>query len=279
MKVLKIYLKKRKEAIDRILRKPKEKYSPATFHRLRIEIKKLNAFTDLIKFCSKDFNKKDVLKPFNLIFHQAGKVRELRIQEAMLKSYFRVDFLKEYRNRLKKHRIKEQDKYFSIADKKFAISLKKKFREIGTHLTRVDEIKVNLYMENRRKQIQKLLHQDTLVPSQVHMLRKRLKRFNYNSQFLNPEKPNNPLPEVDALPEILGDWRNCQILIKHLESAINNVKMNPVVTGQLEKIKSIVSYDCELLFKEILETIKESEFLPIQPGEITPPKPMEKNDQ
>ena len=279
MKAFKIYLKKWKEAINRLLQKPKKEYSPATFHRLRIEIKKLNAVIDLVKFCSKDFDKKDVTKPFNLIFRQAGKVRDLQIQEAMLKNYFHASFLKEYRNRLKKLRIKEQNKYFSIADKKFTVGLKKKYREIEHWLILVNELKVSHYMENKIKQIEQLLHRDTLQPSQVHTLRKRLKSFNYTRKFLNLEKQNNPLKEMDELPKILGDWHDCQVIIKNLEFAINHAKMNTEEMVQFEKIMSIVSSNSEILFKEILETVHATHFFPNQTGEINPPLPKEHYDQ
>lgn len=50
MKTLTKYIKKRETVIDFLLRKPSNKYTPNTFHKLRVEIKKLNSIFDLINF-------------------------------------------------------------------------------------------------------------------------------------------------------------------------------------------------------------------------------------
>ncbi|MEO7926136.1 MAG: hypothetical protein ABIR93_05345 [Saprospiraceae bacterium] len=54
MKALQKYLKKREEAIQLIL-KPGHRFSPANFLTLRVEIKKLDAFFDLVNVANKDF--------------------------------------------------------------------------------------------------------------------------------------------------------------------------------------------------------------------------------
>ena len=72
MKLNAKYLKNRRDAINSLLEKPKRLYTPATFHKLRVELKKLDAFFDLIKFSSKDFKRKKTFKPFKLIFNHAG---------------------------------------------------------------------------------------------------------------------------------------------------------------------------------------------------------------
>ena len=65
MKLKAKYLKKRRDTINSLLEKPKRLYTPTAFHKLRVELKKLNAFFDLIKFCSKDFKQKKHLSPLN----------------------------------------------------------------------------------------------------------------------------------------------------------------------------------------------------------------------
>ena len=87
------YLKKREDAINFLLEKPTRAYTIDTFHKLRVEINKLNAFFELINFYSKDFKRKKTFKPFKLIFRQAGKVRELQVEEAILRKYFLNNFI------------------------------------------------------------------------------------------------------------------------------------------------------------------------------------------
>ena len=58
MKIGAEFLKKQEEALTFLLVKPSAKFTSNDFHQLRLEIKKLNAFLDLVNFCSNDFNRK-----------------------------------------------------------------------------------------------------------------------------------------------------------------------------------------------------------------------------
>ena len=78
------YFNKRKSTIDSILKKSNSKYNSKTIHKLRIEIKKLNALFDLIYFCENNFKQKKTFEPLKFIFRQAGKVRELQLEEEMI---------------------------------------------------------------------------------------------------------------------------------------------------------------------------------------------------
>jgi len=55
VKALVKYLEKRRSAIDSLLEMPNHKYTSGTFHKLRVEIKKLNAPFELLNFCAKEF--------------------------------------------------------------------------------------------------------------------------------------------------------------------------------------------------------------------------------
>jgi len=258
MKVITKYIKKRKETINSLLEKPKQTYTPATFHELRVEIKKLDAFFYLINFCSKGFKRKKTFKPFKLIFDQAGKVRETQVEEVILKKYFLIRLLKEYRESLKKHQLKEQEDYFSLANKKFVARLKKMYRKIAPFLAQVDKKKVNRYMKTKRKIIKKLLSQNSIQSPQVHDLRKRLKKFHSNLKSLDMEKQYKPLPKEDILPDLLGKWHDGQIIIRHLKKAMDTVGINSKESIQLEKIKAKISSKSEILFKKINAAIATS---------------------
>src|SRR5688572_32167235 len=118
MKALTNYLHKREAAIHAILKKPRRKYSSKTFHKLRVELKKLNAILKLISFCAQDLNREKTFKPFKKVFRKAGKVREIQVEEKMLKKYLPKNSLKRYRKRLKKRRSKAQKIYFKLVNKK-----------------------------------------------------------------------------------------------------------------------------------------------------------------
>jgi len=65
VKALTEYFKNREDAISFLLQKSARAYTPVTFHKLRVEIKKVNAFFELINFCSKDFKRKKHLSHLN----------------------------------------------------------------------------------------------------------------------------------------------------------------------------------------------------------------------
>lgn len=256
MKRLKKYFKNRKNAINLLLEKPRGSYTSDTFHKLRVEIKKLSALFDLIDCCSEKFKRNKIFKPFKLLFQQAGKVRKLQIEEAMLKKYNTDNLFKNFRNILQKLKLKERQDFFSIINGPFTLKLKEKYDEIEPFLTKIEEKKINIYMEKKRNKILELLIQQNLRTTKIHELRKQLKNYYYNHRSLNME----PLHKADALLDLLGKWHDCQILIRQLKKAMNN---NIIITGEInefEKIKKNISSERKLLLNKIKLTIPETEF-------------------
>jgi CHAD domain-containing protein len=255
MKTLTKYFKKRKEAIDFLLRKPTKKYTPNTFHKLRVEIKKLNSIFDLIHFCSTDFKRKTTYKPFKSIFSKAGKARELQIEDSMLKRYFRKNVLKEYRKSLKKHKSKAEEDFFLLINQKLMEQLNKKYHPIIAYLREIDKKKLSSYIENKENHIQELLGQEIIQTEQIHNLRKQLKILNYNRAIEDKEKQDEDLLKQDVLPELLGKWHDCQVFIKHLKKALNRGQLSQIEANQLKIIQSKIVYERNILFNEIKNAI------------------------
>jgi CHAD domain-containing protein len=255
MKTLTKYLKKRKDVIGILLRKPSSKYTSNTFHKLRVEIKKLNSIFDLIKFCSTNFKRKTTYQPFKLIFRKAGKVRELQIENAMLKNYFENKVIKDYRKSLKKLRLKAEEDFFLLVNKKLIDRLNKKHCTINPHLGQIDKKKINTYLEKKENQIHELLGQEIIQTGQIHKLRKQLKILNYNRAIVDKEKQDEDLLKQDLLPELLGKWHDCQVFIKHLKKALNRGKLSQTEVKKLKIIQSKIVYESNILFNEIKNTI------------------------
>lgn len=106
-------------------------------------------------------------------------------------------------------------------------------------------------MENKKNKIEKLLSQGTLEIPQIHALRKRLKKFNYNSKSLNLGEQEKSLSDKDALPELLGKWHDCQVVIKHLQKSMNTNGINPKVVTQFKKVITNISLESQKLFNKI----------------------------
>ena len=112
----------------------------------------------------------------------------------------------------------------------------------------------------QRKKIKKLLSQDTLETPQVHALRKRLKKFNYNKKSLDLDKQKKSLPNKDVLPELMGKWHDYQVVIKHLKKSMNTTGINPKEVTQCETIEANISSDSQELLNKINAAIHTSNF-------------------
>ena len=265
MKTLTKYLKKRKNAIDFLLRKPSKKYTPNTFHKLRVEIKKLNSLFDLIHFCSNDFKRKTTYKPFQSIFPQAGKVRELQIEDAMLKNYFEKKVIKDYRKNLKRLRLKAEEDFFLLVNKKLMNQLNKKYQAIIPHLHRINQKNINTYLDKKKNYIQELLVQESIQIEQIHKLRKQLKILNYNKALIDKENPQEKLSKQDekptkhdVLPELLGKWHDCEVIIKHLKKTLKKEQLSLTELNQIKTIKSKIVHESNVLLNEIRNALPES---------------------
>jgi len=257
MKALRKYLNNRELAISLLVEKPNHKYTSGTFHKLRVEIKKLDAFFALLKFCSKDFKRKKTFKPFKQIFLQAGKIRELQIEEKMLKKYLPEISLIDYLNYLKKLRLKEQELFFSIVNKKMAVRLKNKYHELVPLLSNINNKKANSYLARKTAKIKKLIGQGNLQAAQLHELRKRLNMLKFNRKSLSLRKQNISILKKDDFTVLLGQWHDSQVIITHLNKTMETAGLNQKEIIQLEKIKLKLSSDSETVFKKINSILPE----------------------
>ncbi len=260
MKALNKYLNNRKVNIDFLLGKPKRSYSTGTFHKLRVELKKLNAFLNLVNYCSKDFKRKKIYKPFRQVFRQAGKVRELQIQNAMLKKYFPKYSLGGYKKILRMSGLEEKRLFFSMIDTKMVNRFRSKFDEIDSFLPKIKPKNAARYLDKEIDNIKNLLNQNPLQKEKFHELRKRLKTLNYNWGSLSLKGYSNQISKKDSLPKLLGKWHDLQVMVKHLNDGLVMGRINPKEVIQLGNLKTQIFSDREMLFSQIQKAIPVSEF-------------------
>ena len=251
MKELVTYFKTRESALNLILEKAPDSYTVETFHELRVEIKKLKALFELIAFCSKKFKSRETFKPFRTIFKEAGKIRELQLEQTILEEQPNFHLLKKYPNRLKKQEIKKTKNFFSIANQRLIKKLKGKYRKIIRVITKIGEKKVNRYRNKTRKEIRKLIRKNTFKKKQIHDFRKRLKAYQYNEKIENPDQQNKLIPDKNMLSAMLGEWHDYEVIIIHLKKTISIYKTNLNERKHLKSIKAAVTSKEELLFNKI----------------------------
>jgi CHAD domain-containing protein len=251
MKIGAEFLKKQEEALTFLLVKPSAKFTSNDFHQLRLEIKKLNAFLDLVNFCSNDFNRKKVLKAFTKIFRKAGKIRELQLEEQTIKKQQLGNLLKEYLMDLKWQESKEEVKFFILVKQLFPDRIQKKINKILPHLSKINDEKIKKYLEKKNRSIQKLMGKSRLNRKEMHQLRKQLKTLNYNRKTLSTKNQVAKTTIKEGLTSLLGKWHDCEVLLQHLKKEIAKEKLNYREIHELHNLKTAVVSKRKLLFNKI----------------------------
>lgn len=251
MKGLDQYLKTRKKAIFLLLEKPRSSYTPETFHKLRIELKKLHSFFRLLNYCSKDFKLNKLFKPFRLIFRQAGKVRELQVEEVMIKKYFNAGLLEAYKYHLKTQKLIEKKKYFSMLNTINKNQLKKKCDKAATFLKEVSKKRIELYIKNEQLKIDKMSNQEQISKTQLHDLRKKFKTCNYNKKLLSQFNKKKIIRKTDVLPDLIGHWHDSQITLGNLKKVMNQRETKRNEKIKIQIIRSKLSHNSDMLYGKI----------------------------
>lgn len=246
MKKVVSYYKKRQAAIDGILQKPKRSYTSATFHKLRVEIKKVNSFFELLKFCSEDFKRKKTFKSFNVIFKQAAKVRELQIEKALFQKYTTDATFDNYINYLENTYVKAKKQFFILLTKQFDKELKRAHHKVHKFIKKVSKKKLNNFFEEKTDQLRCLLNQEHLRTAQVHELRKELKKLHYNQTLLKSRQLKD-----NTLSELIGEWHDYDVTIRHLKKITHSQAINHKESVGLDKVMQNLISDRDTLFKEI----------------------------
>ncbi|MES2139717.1 MAG: CHAD domain-containing protein [Bacteroidota bacterium] len=261
---LKKTFKKRTETIDSLLVKPVYRFTLEDFHQLRTEIKKLKAHYKLVNFCSKKFEWKKQFKSFRSIFKQAGKVRELHVEEASLKKYVVYKGLKKYIQNLKKVRLEERRKFFLMINANLRNRLKSPNEKVISLIETIKKKDTKTYLNKKKKQIKNLIFGKELKVEKAHELRKLIKDFYYNIKSLNFPKQIKLLKETEAFQNLLGKWHDCQVTREHLNETLEDkTAMGPSEIKQLKKVKTKLTSDCRILFKKINTSIYKERALEI----------------
>lgn len=261
MKKLTTYFKKRETTILALLETPPREYNDETFHQLRVEIKKLNALFELIKFCNKDFKRKKTFKPFKLVFRQAGKIRELQLEEIMLNDFISSELVPNYIGNLEALESKEQASFFSIVNQKLIAQLKKKHAIIDPFLRAIKKKKARSYIQEKKNTIQEILHENSIQKETAHELRKQIKILNYALISLSLDKDNPTYYKKDALPTLLGEWHDYEVFVEQLERDILEGKISKKEATPIKKIIKKIRSKNDLLFEDINRVWKEEKDL------------------
>ncbi len=241
------------DSILLLLRKPETQFGPKDFHALRVAIKRIKALLFLISAHCTDFRRKKQFKPFRKLFRQAGIVRELQLQETILKKYGPEPVLTTYFNQLDVELHHEQQLFFKLNSQQIRKSLKAKAKKI---LAALDIIKggfVKRYLQEKRDNIRSLITSEKLEEHDVHLLRKKIKELYYLQMIFHPE--NNRLDIADDFQDLLGQWHDCQVIRQDLIADAQNHKRPPQEIKAIMALHKKISEQATRLLTKI-QTVK-----------------------
>ena len=249
-KSFKKYCHKHVDAVISLLKKPNEALTVADFHHLRVEIKKIRALIVMLNFSVKTFNSKKISKPIEKIFNQAGKVRMLQLEAAMIKKHDPKRQLKTYSRMLHEKEIQEK-KIFSVIHAEVKSTLKKNFRKIIQVTHKIHEGQIIKYVSRKKNEIITLTAQETLKTSQIHKLRKRLKRLYYNLKSLDQKDNIQTFKNCEALLDLMGKWHDSRVMNRHL---METADKHFIASSEIEHVLQIAGKlysKSQILFREI----------------------------
>lgn len=239
MKALKKYVSRRVDNLYSLLIATKFSDDPEILHQIRLEIKRLKAVLDLLKFENKAFKAHKTFIPLRNIFREAGKIREPIELRKHLTQFTSNNVVV---------------KLIPMATPKFTQNFKKKIsgfikgvkkveRKVLKKSERIDRKLSKKFLTNLDKVIKKNLF-PKLNPFTLHRTRKTIKELIYLAP-LSMKKKNIPSFFTETANTI-GLWHDKQLVLELLRQnqAANTEaiqKLKESCDQELEKIERIVT--------------------------------------
>jgi len=261
------YFEKIEKNIADSLEIPPQNFVKEDYHKLRVGIKKLNAFLISLEYCLKSFKKDPYFKPLKNLFRQAGKIRDYQLEDSTIK---RNDshLIQHYLSDLEKRIQKEKVKFASLHHKTNAEKIKKVLKKVKPFIKKINRKDLHQFVESERNKIRHFFQTDPLVPANLHMMRKLLKIDFYTRKITDHPIAENMAEEENNFLELLGKWHDGRTVNDLLEKSILKGKAGVGECDNLLKIKAEIKSTSEHLLNDIKERIVKGIYL-WQPSQQT----------
>lgn len=210
-------------------------YSSEGIHDLRVEVKRLKAFFNLIEGINPDFKSKKNFRNVRKLFKTWGSVRDLQVQQFLIRDWKnKLDGdVSEYYNFLKQQEMNAQ-KLFFLSGKKFDIQdLRKKGKKIERALKNIPlddaQSKALERVDGLRGQLIELGNTPKLKEEKLHQIRILLKEIRYTLEILQKCFPDlgpqdEQIGKLRDLHQILGKWHDDEMALQFLEGFKSDYK-------------------------------------------------------
>jgi CHAD domain-containing protein len=224
-------------------------------HRARLDVKKIFALYDLFELLDPHgFRNLAGHKLFRPLYRQAGKIREIQVNQLLLSGggfeKFSCDQFSEW--------IRSEE---SRAVKKFVKAVKK-FKESGLDKTDKDirkichsstmfkmRSKTGAFIRNRAKELNKLQDSD-LSDRKIHQIRILLKSISTITTLVYSLKPSKPLDliitSLNKNEMMIGDWHDRVVLREAIGQFVKaDIKISGEELEALENLKTLLDAEAQ----------------------------------
>lgn len=243
-------------------------------HEMRVEIKKLRAFFNMVEWINPDFQAKKNFKNISMLFKAAGKIRDIHVQQEMTRNRMTQSNLEvsEYYNHLKQQELQKRPK-FSEAAKAFNIrEFEKRWSRINSALNILPENYIQYKTEERfYRLVDDLISykgKTRFTATDYHKIRILSKETRYALEILQ-----TCFPEIEHFDDLnlrirdlhraLGKWHDDEVALLSLNDFMENESNKPFFNKDsydqfiqdLEKEKTECLAAFEKHWKEFLEML------------------------
>jgi CHAD domain-containing protein len=198
-------------------------------HDMRVGIKRLRAYFNLIEWINPVFQAKQNLKPIRRLFKTSGKVRDIHVQQELIRRWAtELDLeMSEYYNFLKQKETEERKRFADFAKKKFDLKVfKSNWTLIQNVLSFISTEYIQFKSEERfNAQIEELVkfkEKENFIEDDYHAIRILSKEMRYTLEVLQTcFPPKNIWTQLNEtlrkVHQALGRWHDDDVSLLFLD--------------------------------------------------------------
>jgi hypothetical protein len=250
MKYYKKNLKKRLLAIFEIIKQPAENFNNETFHQLRVAIKKLKTYIEILQYESQESI--SICNPLKKLFHLSGKIRNHQITILKIEQLC-PEKLNNYKLNIDKRIQHLKFHFFKLVAQ---ISWKKiyaPYKKNPIHCRSISFTSLNHYINTLKSDILYSYYTNLEKAETLHTERILLKKYVYALHFL-PPAPHHQKEFID-LTESLGNWHYNQVIENQLKKYLKSRKIFSTEIDAIKNCLKIINNLKKQLYNQSLKKI------------------------
>jgi hypothetical protein len=257
MEALTQYLQNRYNEMASRLETPVKAWKRKDFHDLRLSLKKINALINLVLFSSCEFDAESHFHYFRELFHRAGKIRNLQLEESWMAKHASDEEMDTYKKFNDKKFSKQSKKFKSLVGKKMHGVLQQSFDVLHDALASVSAVQVEHYTRSRRDDIGRFAQQHEFTITELHQFRKLLKDYRYiTNALLDPAEKAEE--KKDDFVDLLGRWHDSEVLVERLGKLKKRRTLNGAEKQSFEEKSQVAKLQALKLFGAVIHTLHSS---------------------